>query len=203
MSIIFSLGIATTWLFLHIINLGDFKGITFATLGCILIYLYAFVIYRLFLHFIPLPEGEVIKGSQGELSAQINNLFYLLLFNTLIRTHFLPTPLMRLIYLALGARMGSNTYSVGSILDPPLTSFGANCIVGHDAVVFCHVIEGQNFALFPITVGNNVTIGAMAIIMPGVKISDGAIISAGAVVLKGTSIGPNEIWAGVPAKRIK
>jgi hypothetical protein len=197
------LGITTAYWLLGVLPLGDFRGVTVVAGAAVFIYLYAFAVYRLFLHFMPLKEGELPEGSREEFAAQVNNLFYLILFNSLIRTHFLPVPLMRLIYQALGTRMGDNTYSVGAILDPPLTEFGANCIIGHDAVLFCHAIEGRHFALSRIRVGDNVTIGATAVIMPGVQIGDGAIVSAGAVVLKDTHIGPNEVWGGVPAKRLR
>lgn len=51
-----------------------------------------------------------------------------------------------------------------------------------------------------IEIDSNVWIGCNVIILKGVNIGDGAIVAAGAVVLK--SILPNEIWAGVPAKKI-
>lgn len=203
LALILVLSMATTWFTLSHLPLGDFRGVVVMGAGVIFVYLYGFAVYRLFLYLMPLPEGELAEGSTEEFTAHVNSLFYLLLFNTLIRTHFVPAPLMRLVYIALGARMGRNTFSVGAILDPPLTEFGANCIIGHDAVLFSHVIEGKRFALFPIRVGNNVTIGAMAIIMAGVSIGEGAIVSAGAVVLEGTNIGAHEVWGGVPAKRIK
>lgn len=197
------LGIVTAYALLGELPLGDFRGITLVAGAVLFIYLYAFAVYRLFLHFLPLLEGELLEGSRGELTAQVNILFYLMLFNSLIRTHFLPVPLMRLVYIALGARLGKNTYSAGVLLDPPLTQLGANCIIGHDAVLFCHAIEGRHFALARIRVGDNVTIGATAVIMSGVHIGDGAIVSAGAVVRKDTKIGANEVWGGVPAKRLK
>lgn len=50
-------------------------------------------------------------------------------------------------------------------------------------------------------IGNDVWIGAEAMIMPGLKIEDGAVIGARSVVTK--NIGPYEIWAGNPAKFIK
>ena len=50
-------------------------------------------------------------------------------------------------------------------------------------------------------IGNDVWIGAEAMIMPGVKISDGAVIGARSLVTK--DIGPYEIWGGNPAKLIK
>jgi acetyltransferase-like isoleucine patch superfamily enzyme len=151
----------------------------------------------------PLKEGEIVEGSREEFAAQVNILFYLMLFNALIRTHFLPVPLMRLVYLALGARLGRNTYSAGVILDPPLTHIGDNCIVGHDAVLFSHALEGERMSLAAIKVGDNVTIGATAVIMSDVTIGSGAIVSAGAVVTKGTRIGSCEVWGGVPARLLR
>jgi len=201
--LILVLGVGTAYGLFGSLPLGDFRGMTVFIGAVVLIYLWGFLVYRLFLHFLPLKEGDLSEGSREEFAAQVNNLFYLMLFNSLIRTHFLPTPLMRLVYQALGARMGDNTYSVGAILDPPLTEFGANCIIGHDAVLFCHAIEGSHFSLSRIRVGDNVTIGATAVIMPGVRIGNGAIVSAGAVVLKDTQIGPGEVWGGVPARRLK
>ena len=52
-----------------------------------------------------------------------------------------------------------------------------------------------------IEIGNDVWIGANAIILPGVKIGDGAVIAAGAVVTK--NVEPYAIVGGVPAKLIK
>jgi len=197
------LGIGTAYGLLGSLPLGDFRGVTLVVGAVVFIYLWAFAVYRAFLHFMPLREGDLAEGSRKEFAAQVNILFYLMLFNSLIRTHFLPVPLMRLVYLALGARLGANTYSAGTLLDPPLTEFGANCIIGHDAVLFCHAIEGSHFALSRIRAGDNVTIGATAVVMSGVTIGDGAIVSAGALVLKDTRIGPGEVWGGVPARRLK
>lgn len=50
-------------------------------------------------------------------------------------------------------------------------------------------------------IGNDVWIGAEAMIMPGVQIADGAIIGARSLVTK--NIGPYEIYGGNPAKLIK
>ncbi len=203
LGIILLLGIGTAYRIFGSLPLGDFRGVTIVILAVVFIYLYALLVYRLFLRFMPLAEGELAEGSREEFAAQVNILFYLILFNSLIRTHFLPVPLMRLVYQALGARMGENTYSAGTILDPPLTELGANCVIGHDAVLFSHAIEGRRFALSRIRVGDDVTIGATAVIMSGVSVGDGAIVSAGSVVLKDTRIGPNEVWGGVPARRLK
>lgn len=51
-----------------------------------------------------------------------------------------------------------------------------------------------------ITLGDDVWIGANAIILKGVSVGSGAVIAAGAVVTK--SVAAHEIWAGVPAKKV-
>ncbi|HLD95275.1 MAG TPA: CatB-related O-acetyltransferase [Alphaproteobacteria bacterium] len=50
-------------------------------------------------------------------------------------------------------------------------------------------------------IGNDVWIGAEAMIMSGLKIADGAVIGARSLVTK--NIGAYEIWGGNPAKLIK
>ena len=52
----------------------------------------------------------------------------------------------------------------------------------------------------PVTIGDDVWIGARAIILPGVKIGCGAVIAAGAVVSK--DVADYAIVGGVPAKTI-
>jgi chloramphenicol O-acetyltransferase type B len=50
-------------------------------------------------------------------------------------------------------------------------------------------------------IGNDVWIGAEAMIMPGLKIGDGAVIGARSLLTK--SVGPYEIWGGNPARLLK
>lgn len=196
------LGVATDWLLVARLPLGDFRGVALTLFAVLLVYFFAAVVYRLVLVASGLGEGDVPPGSRREFFFHINTLFYVVLFNSLIRTHFIPTPLMRWIYIALGARLGRNSYAVGALLDPPFIRIGDDCIIGHDAVVFAHVIEGERIAIAPVCIGNRVTIGAMAVVMPGVTIEDGAILSAGSVAPKGKRIGKGEIWGGVPARLI-
>lgn len=54
---------------------------------------------------------------------------------------------------------------------------------------------------YSVIIGNDVWIGYGVKIMEGVQISDGAIIAAGSVVTK--NVPPYEIWAGIPARKIK
>ena len=146
--------------------------------------------------------GKIPLNSRQEFVYHVYQLFFLILFYPVMRSGAVPVPLMRLFYLALGARFGANTYSSGIIFDPGFVSIGENTIVGQHALLVPHVHEGPKIAHFPIRVGNNVTIGAHAVVMSEVVIGDGAIVAVGAIVPKGTHIGSGEVWGGVPARRI-
>jgi acetyltransferase-like isoleucine patch superfamily enzyme len=52
----------------------------------------------------------------------------------------------------------------------------------------------------PVEIGDRAWIGARAIILPGVRIGEGAVVGAGAVVTR--DVGPFEIVAGNPARKI-
>jgi len=204
--VFFTLAVAaalgTTWLALGRLPLGDFRGVLLSLAFVILLYVYALLLFRLFLHFFPLREGEIPPASGQEFVYHVYLLFFLILFYPVMRSGFVPVPLMRLFFQALGARMGANTYSSGIILDPLFVELGDNTLVGQFALLVPHVIEGERLAHYPIRIGSNVTIGAGATVLSGVTIGDNAIVSTGAVVRKGTQIGAGQIWGGVPAKLI-
>jgi sugar O-acyltransferase (sialic acid O-acetyltransferase NeuD family) len=85
----------------------------------------------------------------------------------------------------------------------------SNCVhintyvnVMHDCVLEDFVTVAPNAVLLgAVHVGKNSYIGANATILPGIKIGNNAIIGAGAVVTK--DVKPEEVVAGVPAKKIK
>ena len=64
----------------------------------------------------------------------------------------------------------------------------------------CSVNEPYSSFNDTLQIGNDVWIGSNACILRNVSIGNGAIIGAGAVVTH--NVGPYEIWAGVPAKKI-
>ena len=62
-------------------------------------------------------------------------------------------------------------------------------------------IDEQGVSTNPVTIGNDIWIGANAVILPGVTIGDHSVVAAGAVVTK--DVPPHTLVAGVPAKIIK
>ena len=66
-----------------------------------------------------------------------------------------------------------------------------------------HVSVGHNVTIHGASVKDYALIGMGSTLLDGAVVGEGAIVAAGALVLKDTVIGPNEIWAGVPAKFIK
>lgn len=72
----------------------------------------------------------------------------------------------------------------------PLT-IGDNVSIGHNAIAHgC-------------TIHDNVLIGMGAIVMDNCVVESNSIVAAGAVVLEGTHIPSGSIFAGVPAKKVK
>ena len=61
-------------------------------------------------------------------------------------------------------------------------------------------IQGLEYA-YPITIGNNVWIGAQVCVLPGVTIGDNTIIGAGSVVTK--SIPANVLAVGNPCRVLR
>ncbi len=198
-----ALAIFSALAILQIIPLGAYKAITTITFSVFMVYLFNMAAYRFFLWKWPLSEGQCIEGSRSDFIYNVYILFYLILFNPLIYTLLIPVPIMRCVYIALGARFGKNTYSTGVILDPPLVQLGDNTIIGFGSVLCAHAVEGNRLYLSRIKIGSNVTIGMKSIVMAGVTIEDGGIIAAGSLVKKGSYIKAGEIWGGIPAKPIQ
>jgi len=56
------------------------------------------------------------------------------------------------------------------------------------------VYESGRLYLKTVKLGNNVTVGANAVVLPGADIGDNVIVGANTVVPKNTTIPPNTIW---------
>jgi len=62
-------------------------------------------------------------------------------------------------------------------------------------------IDAQGVSTKPVVIGDDIWIGANAVVLPGVSIGNHSVVAAGAVVTK--DVPPHTLVAGVPAKIIK
>lgn len=66
-----------------------------------------------------------------------------------------------------------------------------------------YVSVGHNVTIHGAHIRDYALIGMGSVLLDDVEVGEGAIVAAGALVLKGTKIGPYEVWGGVPAKFLK
>ncbi len=97
----------------------------------------------------------------------------------------------------LWASNKSQIYIGNNVLFGP----GVSVIASNHGTKLGQIIRLQDDNDMTIKIGNDVWIGANAVITAGVKIADGCVIAAGSVVTKDVS--KNSIVGGVPAKLIK
>ncbi|HEX9243405.1 MAG TPA: DapH/DapD/GlmU-related protein [Anaeromyxobacter sp.] len=113
------------------------------------------------------------------------------------------TPLLPIYHRLMGAKIGRRVQiNTAVVADQNLLEIGDDTVIGGDVTLVCHSAERGHLVTAPVRIGRRVTVGLMAVVFPGCEIGDGAIVAAGAVLSKGTRIGPGEVWAGVPARRV-
>lgn len=99
-----------------------------------------------------------------------------------------------------GSIVGQNAFLDGRAK----LTIGKHVDIASDVMIYNseHDINSEDFVATsaPVEIGDYVFIGPRAIILPGVKVGNGAVIAAGAVVTK--DVGDFMIVGGVPAKEI-
>ena len=82
-----------------------------------------------------------------------------------------------------------------------------NCVVhtskGFPVTIGNDVSVGHGAILHGCTIHDRVLIGMGAVVLNGAKVGDGSIIGAGAVITEGKEIPPNSVVVGVPGKIVK
>lgn len=139
-----------------------------------------------------------------------------------VPSHFLR----RFFYRSFGMKFGSKAtiYSGAEIRRPEWIEIGAGSIVGNGAILdgrlgiriganvnistgvwiwtVQHDYKDPKFGDIggAVEVGDHAWISCRAVILPGVKIGEGAVIAAGAVVSR--DVEPYSVVAGIPAKKV-
>lgn len=111
--------------------------------------------------------------------------------------------------LGAGLRVGPATFinrecffeSIGEI------EIGSRCQIGMQVIMITsnHDLSAGGAAARsdyrPVRIGDDVWIGARAMILPGVTVADGAVIAAGSVVNR--DLRERAVYAGVPARKVR
>jgi non-ribosomal peptide synthetase-like protein len=111
------------------------------------------------------------------------------------------TPFLPLYHRLMGMKVGRRVqFNTAVVADQNLIEVGDDSVVGGDVTLVCHSAEAGELVIAPVRIGRRVTLGLMAVVMPGCELGDDSVLAAGAVLAKGTTVGPGEVWGGVPAR---
>ena len=95
-----------------------------------------------------------------------------------------------------------------TILDEGIVTIGDNVFIGPNCGIYTinHALlpEQRNEGIMqarPVTIGNDVWLGANVTVLPGVTIGDGAVVGAGSVVTR--DIPPHTLAAGNPCRPLR
>ncbi|MDD5417873.1 MAG: DapH/DapD/GlmU-related protein [Candidatus Nanoarchaeia archaeon] len=151
----------------------------------------------------PVKEGYFKEGSKGYTNWTMRSSLMASYEEIFIK--IMPRFLRILIYLAMGLKIKKipKIVFLENMIECEMIELGKGVVIGNDATITGHILDRGVVYIKKIKIGDNSTIGAKSIIMPGVEIGKNSVVAAGAIVPKNTNIPANEIWGGVPAKRIK
>jgi len=159
-----------------------------------------------------LKRAAVEHGYTGRFQYLVYGLRFLIDVYLRWMVLFVPLSRMRIIlHRARGVKIGKGVligYNV-TIDDvyPRLVTIGDGVALSDGIFLLAHskppeYFEGQVESFVgPLTIGNNVWIGVGAILLPGVTVGEGSVISAGSLVTR--DVRPHWMVAGNPARHIK
>lgn len=150
-----------------------------------------------------LEEGEFGAGApQAQRWLLLNGLHYIYVktFLDFLRL----SPWLNTYLRLMGAKVGKGcVINTRGIADLPLIEMGDEVMVGGDAVIICHAVYDGKLKLERTRIGDRVTIGLEAVILPGVTIEEDATLAARACVIPGVRVTRGAVWAGTPARAVR
>ncbi len=157
------------------------------------------VLRRLF----PFRAGSYPAGSLTYFLWSLHSFLCLTNLFFLYQNALLPPLLRKFFARLLGGHLGRGILSIGGVLaDPFFVSVAEGAMTGAGTLLIPHDWNEERVVIKPIIVGRGVVIGARAVLMPGVTVGENSTVNAMSLVAEDTQIPPNEIWGGVPARKL-
>jgi len=124
-------------------------------------------------------------------------------FLVIYANRFVPSEqLKNILYRWTGMRVGDHcSFGLCAMVDvffPHLIAVGDNCIFGYESLLLAHEFLQGELRVGPVVIGHHVTVGTRSVVLPGVIIGDGAVISAMSLVNK--DVPPYSMVGGVPIR---
>ncbi|MBK8268149.1 MAG: hypothetical protein IPK83_07500 [Planctomycetes bacterium] len=88
-------------------------------------------------------------------------------------------------------------------LDPFGIEVGKNVVFGLGAIISAHAQGRDDITIRKTVIEDNVIFGGNVMVYDGCTIKQGAVILGGAALKSNTVVGENEVWGGIPAKKLK
>lgn len=162
---------------------------------------YTSALLALIRKFKPYPAGAISMDSVEFTYWKLNAVLVNLGWKALAPFNYVFTePLLLSLY---GCKTGKNLAIGGIFRDHPLIELGDYATIGQNSIIVGHAITHDSIMLKPVKIGRNAVVGINAVVMPGVTLGENAVLAPGAVATINTQIPANELWGGIPARKIK
>lgn len=162
---------------------------------------YTMLLLGMLRKFLPYPEGSFCMASRAFTYWKLNAVLVDLATKALGPFNTVFT--QALIHAGFGARIGSNVAIAGVLRDHPLLKIGVRATIGQNSVMTAHAITHDTIVIKSIHIGDGAVVGINCVVMPGVELGENAVLAPGAVATVDTKIPANELWGGIPARKLR